>query len=172
MAAAAVKKRARPCSIDKDGLNPNQKIFAEHWLKHRNGSRAYLAAYPACSDAAAGACASRLLTEAKVSAYLERRKAEIIKELGVDSSYVLRNIKSIGERCMQAEPVYDTEGNPMLVSTPSGDLAPAYKFDASNALKANELLGKYNKLFTDMKEVNLTGHESLLEAMKQAGVIK
>lgn len=51
------------------------------------------------------------------------------------------------ERCKQAEPVKDRSGNPVLVETPSGDLAPAYTFNAAGVFKGAELMGKHLGMF-------------------------
>lgn len=55
----------------------------------------------------------------------------IIKN-GLDRGWVISRLMTITERCMQAEPVLDREGNE------TGE----YKFDSSGANKALELLGK------------------------------
>ena len=39
-----------------------------------------------------------------------------------------------------------------MIETEDGLIAPAYKYDASNALKGYELIGKHLKLFTDKHE--------------------
>ena len=59
------------------------------------------------------------------------------------------------ERCKQAEPVVYQNGDPVLIGTPSGDLAPAYKFDANAVLKGAELLGRHLAMFTDKKTIDL-----------------
>jgi len=43
----------------------------------------------------------------------------------------------------------DREGAPVIVDDGEGNLAAAYKYDATNALKGYELLGKHLKMFTD-----------------------
>jgi hypothetical protein len=51
------------------------------------------------------------------------------------------------ERCKQAEAVTDRHGTPVMVETPTGDLAPAYTFNAAGVFKGAELLGKHLGLF-------------------------
>ena len=51
------------------------------------------------------------------------------------------------ERCKQAEAVTDRHGTPVMVKTPTGDLAPAYTFNAAGVFKGAELLGKHLGLF-------------------------
>jgi hypothetical protein len=59
----------------------------------------------------------------------------------VDKAYVLRNLKEIVERCMQSAPVLDRDGDQVYVETPTGQVAPAYGFDAKPAVAALKLLG-------------------------------
>ncbi len=51
------------------------------------------------------------------------------------------------ERCKQAEAVTDRHGTPVMVKTPTGDLAPAYTFNEAGVFKSAELLGKHLGLF-------------------------
>ena len=41
-----------------------------------------------------------------------------------------------------------------MTETPDGDLAPAYRYDATNVLKGAEMLGKHLGMFTDKVEVS------------------
>jgi phage terminase small subunit len=74
------------------------------------------------------------------------------KSLGIDANYVLEKIKETIERCSQAEPVRDAEGE-------TGE----YKFESNSVLKGCELLGRHLKMFTDKVEVD--GSVSLSEAI-------
>jgi len=56
---------------------------------------------------------------------------------------VLANIRTVATRCMQAVPVLDAEGNP------TGE----YRFDAANALRGFELVGKYLGIWRDRLEL-------------------
>ena len=82
-------------------------------------------------------------------------KQELFDELGLDDYYVLKNLKSIAERCMQAEAVTDREGEPVLVEDVEGELKPVYRFDAQGAIKANELIGKHIGMFVEQKKINV-----------------
>ena len=69
---------------------------------------------------------------------------------------MLTTIRDTIERCKQAEPVTYQNGDPMLIGTPDGEMARAYKFDASAVLKGAELLGRHLAMFTDKQAVDLT----------------
>ena len=117
--------------------------------------RAFILASPrtmnaaqACRDAGyigknLGDVGSRLLKnpqiQAGLSADLEERKAR----LKFDADYVLTTIRETVERCRQAEPVRDKDGEP------TGE----YRFDATNVLKGSELLGKHLGMFVDRKRL-------------------
>ncbi|MCU4623952.1 terminase small subunit [Acinetobacter radioresistens] len=77
------------------------------------------------------------------------------RELGLDSYYVLKNLKSIAERCMQAEAVVDREGSPIVQVDEEGNLAAIYKFEHSGANKALELIGKHIGMFVEQKKINV-----------------
>ena len=62
--------------------------------------------------------------------------SEVLKqaeELEITAKYITDQIKSVGERCMQAEPVRDSKGN---------EVPGEFQFREFGALKAWELLGK------------------------------
>ena len=69
------------------------------------------------------------------------------KRTQITQDYVLRTIHETVERCRQARPVFDQNGDPVLIRTPTGDKAAAYTFDAKSVLRGCELLGKHLGLF-------------------------
>ena len=93
--------------------------------------------------------AKELLDNGKVSARIAELRGELRKRHEITIDYVLSTIQETVERCRQAEPVLDRKGNPVYVTTPEGELVPAYTFDSQAVLKGAELLGKHLKLFTD-----------------------
>ncbi len=79
-------------------LTPNQKIFADEWLKDRNGKRAYKIAYPSVKkDETARANASRLLTKANVKLYISAKLAKLADKTGVTQEYVTNGFKTIAD---------------------------------------------------------------------------
>jgi phage terminase small subunit len=66
----------------------------------------------------------------------------IIKN-GLDRGWVISRLMTVTERCMQAEPVLDKDGEP----------TGQYKFDSTGANRALELLGKTMRMF-DAKDTS------------------
>ena len=118
-------------------LTPKQELFVKEYLVDLNGKQAAIRA--GYSEKTAEVQASRLLSNAKVSQFVAEQSKERAKKVDITAEYVLETIKNTIERCAQAEPVYDRNGNP------TGE----YQFDSTAVLKGSELLGKYLKLFTD-----------------------
>ncbi|UOH17187.1 terminase small subunit [Acinetobacter sp. NyZ410] len=85
--------------------------------------------------------------------FLQEERAE---ELGIDAYYVLKNLKSIAERCMQGEQVTDRDGSPVFIQGPDEEYAALYKFDQAGANKSLEMIGKHLGMFKE--EVKLTGN--------------
>lgn len=83
---------------------------------------------------------------------------DIAAKVGISAEYVLATTKDIVERCRQAVPVTDTEGNP------TGE----YRFDAANALKGCELLGKHLRLFTEQvnHKVDINLHALVMQSIE------
>src|SRR5205823_3626495 len=60
-------------------------------------------------------------------------RVEVIQRTAVDRGYIIDKLVEVLERCMQVRPVLDKEGNPIIVETPNGRIAPAYAFSESGA---------------------------------------
>jgi phage terminase small subunit len=135
-------------------LTPKQKRFVDEYTLDLNGAAAYERAGYRGKGATAEACSSRMLSNAKVaqavSDAIERRS----ERTQADAELVVRGILDTIERCRQARPVLNRKGEPVMVRTPSGELAPAYTFEAMAVLKGYELLGKHSGMFTDKTEIS------------------
>lgn len=90
-----------------------------------------------------------------VQARIKFLREEILEELGLDTFYVLKSLKSIAERCMQSEAVTDRDGFPVLVEGLDGEVAPQFKFDQAGANKSLELIGKHIGMFVEQKKINV-----------------
>ncbi|WP_335956608.1 terminase small subunit [Acinetobacter bereziniae] len=88
--------------------------------------------------------------------FLQDERAE---ELGIDAYYVLKNLKSIAERCMQTEQILDKDGMPVFIRGGDDEYAAAYKFEHNGALKANELMMKHLGMLSDKVTHEHTGKD-------------
>ena len=126
-------------------LTPKQKRFVSEYLVDLNATQAAIRA--GYSQKTANEQGARLLANASVRAAIAEAIEQREKRTQITQDYVLNGIKQLVDRCIQAEPVRDKEGNE------TGE----YRFEAFAALKGYELLGKHLKLFTEKSEVDLKG---------------
>ena len=121
-------------------LNDRQERFCREYIIDLNATNAALRA--GYSKKTAYAMGYENLNKPQIQARLSELQAKPLKKLEITAESVLQKFVEIRDRCLQEEPVYNKEGNE------TGE----YKFDAANALRANEALGKHLKLFTDKVE--------------------
>ena len=121
-------------------LNAKHEIFCQEYLKDLNGTQAAIRA--GYSAKTAHVQASKLLSNPNISARVKELKAKRAEELELDAYWVLKRLKDISDRAMQAEPVmvWDYEAKEMVES---GE----YTFDSNGANKATELIGKHIGMF-------------------------
>lgn len=150
---------------NENGLTANQQLFADYYFIYNcNAKKAYMVAYNVTNEKTAEVNASKLLRNAKVCAYIEKRQQELQEATTVTQEYVIGGLKEVAERCLKRKPVmvfnpiskeleqktetlYDADGN---VAGEAG----VYTFDSIGANKALELLGKTLGLYTDKKEIS------------------
>ncbi len=130
-----------------DKMTAKQKCFVAEYLIDLNATQAAIRAGYAKSGASVEGV--RLLANTKVAAAVAAAVAKRSERTKITQDYVLASIMETMERCKQAEPVRHQNGNPVMVNTPDGDVAPAYKFDAGGVLRGAELLGRHLAMFTD-----------------------
>jgi phage terminase small subunit len=140
-----------------NSLNAKQQRFVGEYLIDLNATAAYKRAGYSGKGRSAENAASRLLGNVGVAQAIQQAMEKRSKDLGIDAKYVLMTIVETIERCKQAKPVTYKNGEPVLVETPNGEVAPAYAFDAAAVLKGAELLGKHLKMFTDKTELSGAG---------------
>lgn len=133
-------------------LTAKQQRFVEEYLVDLNATQAAIRAGYAPKAAKVTAC--RMLTRANVAAAIVKHQKRPREKTELNEAWVLRNLQEIAERCMQHRPVLDRKGNPVVVETPDGELAPAYTFDPAGANRAVELVGKHFAMFTDRLQVD------------------
>lgn len=132
------------------GLTDKQKQFCDEYLVDLNATRAYKAVYKNCKkDDTAAACASKLLRNAKVKAYIDEQLEKISSERTADAKEVMEYLTSV----MRGE-----SSSEIVVVEGTGDgCSNAVKVsknpDEKERLKAAELLGKRFGLFKEKVEV-------------------
>lgn len=126
-------------------LMPRQQRFVNEYLIDLNGTKAAIRAgystKTACEQAA------RLMANDRVKEAVQKAMKNREQRTEVTQDYVMLIIESTIERCRQAEPVTDREGNK------TGE----WKFDATNVLKGAELLGRHLSMWNDKMKVAHTG---------------
>ena len=116
-------------------MNSQQKQFCDEYLIDLNGSKA--AERAGYEPSSARQYAYQLLEREDVQEYISERQKKVSDKLQYSLERVLMNFAKIHDRCMQGEPVLDSDGNP------TGE----WKFDPTNALRATENIGKHLGFF-------------------------
>lgn len=126
-------------------MTEKQKRFADEYIIDLNGTRAYKAAYPSVkSDHTATVNAGRLLTNADIKSYVDKRIAEIRSKKTAEATEVMEYLTSVmrGESTADVV-VVDGDGAKIINKNP----------DEKERLKAAELLGKRFGLFRENVEI-------------------
>lgn len=122
-------------------LTPKQSRFVNEYLVDFNATQAAIRA--GYSPRTAAAQASRLFTNVKVYKAIAQAVEERAKRTAIDQDWVLDRLQEVVDRCMQAIPVCDRQGQP------SGE----WRFNAGGANRALEIIGKHLRMFADKVEV-------------------
>ena len=121
-------------------LTAKQEQFCQEYLIDLNGAQAAIRAGYSKKTAKDIACQN--LAKLNISTRIAELQAIRLKRVEIDQDWVLNNLKTIAERCMQSEPVTSfVDGE----QKETGE----YKFEHSGANKSLELIGKHLKMFTD-----------------------
>lgn len=121
-------------------LTPKQELFCQEYLVDLNATQAAIrAGYSAKS---AKVIAAEILSKPEILLRIQDLQAKRLERVEINQDWVLDRLKEISDRCMQAVPVLDSEGNE------TGE----YKFDSAGAIKSTELIGKHHGMFTQKIE--------------------
>ncbi|OGT57524.1 MAG: hypothetical protein A3E01_08275 [Gammaproteobacteria bacterium RIFCSPHIGHO2_12_FULL_63_22] len=163
-ASKAKAERVKTPSKNEHGLTWQQESFAQLLASGRSQADAYRSAYPGSQEwkpETLHPAASKLSADYKVATRVKTLRAIItqqaIDEASTDKAWVMRRLKTVAERCLQAAPVLDKKGNPVLTATEHGGVVPAFEFNSMGANRSLELIGKENGMFIDRKEVGEPG---------------
>ena len=122
-------------------LNEKQKQFCEEYIIDLNGTQAAIRA--GYSKKTARSIANELLTKLDIQEYICELKKKRSERVKYSQDELMRDILEVKNRCMQANPVLDKEGNETGV----------WKFDSNGANKALDMLAKHVGFYeTDNKQ--------------------
>lgn len=139
-------------------LNDKQDAFCTEYIVDLHVTNSTIRA--GYSKKTAYSIGSELLKKPEIQSRIQELMSIRAKKVEINANYILKNIIEIGERCMEKTAVmyFDKEKkqylqDTVMVKNEDGSLTEEgiWKFDANGALKAQELLGKHIKLFTDVK---------------------
>lgn len=126
-------------------LPPKRAAFVLYYHLTRNATKA--AEQAGYSPKTARQQGSRLLSDADISAAIEKLQEQQAARIGVSRDWIEQRLVTVVERCLEAEPVLDEDGNPTGV----------YRFDARGANGALKLLGEMHGVYVKVQETrNLT----------------
>lgn len=141
-------------------MTRNQKVFCDEYLIDLNGTRAYKVAYKnVTKDETAAVNASRLLRNANVKAYIDKRLEEVSNEKIADLQEVMERL-TIAARGELKEDVVVTENKGDYISKAR---VIEKNIGAKEQIKALELLGKRYAAFVDRKEIDATVQTNKLD---------
>jgi phage terminase small subunit len=129
-------------------LTPRQARFVEEYLVDLNATQAAVRA--GYSTKWASRRGSLLLKLPLVAAAVAERKAARAARSEVDAAWVLSQLWEVAVRCLQAVPVLDRSGRE------TGE----WRFNASGANRALELIGKHLGMFSERLDVQLLRSEA------------
>ena len=146
-------------------LTARQSAFVREYLVDMVASAAYKRAGYRATGNVAEVNAARLLRNAQVKKAIQEAMDKRAAKVEVSAEYVLRNLMEVSERCLQRAPVMVGQGKErkqaqewvMDPETGEGVLANVWQFDAQGVCRANELIGKNLKMFSD--KIELTGKD-------------
>lgn len=138
-------------------MQENHQRFADKYFETLNGKES--AIYAGFAENSAKVQASQLLQREDIQEYLQKLRAEYSEKSGITKEWIIERFKLISERCVQAEPVYDSKGEP------TGE----YRFDSSGANNATAHLGKIIGVFEkdneqrkDVIQINVDNQDAKL----------
>lgn len=120
-------------------LTAKETLFCKEYLVDLNATQAAIRA--GYSKNSAKEIGHENLTKPHLLTLINEFKAERANKVEVNAAWVLKRFIEISDRCMQAEPVMISDGNGGWGE--SGE----YRFDATGANKATEMIGKHIGFF-------------------------
>ena len=132
-------------------LTIKQQNFADAYIRLGNATQAYLEAYPNIKrEETARANASRLLTNANVKSYIEKRMEELKSERVANQQEILETLTAVLRGEARSATLIGVGGG---AETIDEEMPPT----TAERIKAAELLGKRYAMWTDKQQIeNIT----------------
>ena len=118
-------------------LNAKQEMFCREYLIDLNATQAAIRAGYSVKTAKDMGCQN--LAKPNIADFIASLKAERAESIKIDAAWVLSQAVKLHNRCMQAEKVTMSNGEPML----DEDGCPVYKFEHAGASRSLEIIGKH-----------------------------
>lgn len=132
-------------------LTAKQAAFVEEYLVDLNATAAATrAGYASKSARKVG---SNLLTLPHIQAAIEEALAERRERVEVTQDQVIADLLEIKERCLQRSPVVDRRGDQIQ----DDEGRDVWSFNAKDAIRALELLGKHLGMFVERSKMDVEG---------------
>lgn len=116
-------------------MQDNHIKFCDKYFETMNASES--AIYAGFSADTSRQSGYQVLLRQDVQDYLIKLRAEYAEKSGISKLWIIERFKTISDRCIQEEEVYDNQGKP------TGE----YRFDSSGANAATAHLGKIIGVF-------------------------
>lgn len=154
-----------------------QKRFCDEYLIDLNATRAYKVAYPNCKkDDTARANSSRMLTNANIKEYIDKKQKDIQKRTEITQEQVIQELASIA--FSNATEFATVKGNRVKIKN-TDDLEESVKkaivsikkgkngieIKSADKVQALELLGRHLGIFNDKIDVNVKEKEEKKNAI-------
>ena len=146
-------------------MTDKQNIFVQEYLKDCNATQAAIRA--GYSEHTAYSIGQRLMKDVSIQEAIRKGMDDRKERARLTADYVIDNLREIAERCMQKSPVMvkgeqatDDEGRHI------------WTFDAKNAIRALELLGRHMGMFTDKVNVQTVDEDAIYQRVIRCELLR
>lgn len=146
-------------------MTDKQNIFVQEYLKDCNATQAAIRA--GYSEHTAYSIGQKLMKDVSIQEAIRKGMDDRKERARLTADYVIDNLREIAERCMQKSPVMvkgeqatDEEGRHI------------WTFDAKNAIRALELLGRHMGMFTDKVNVQTVDEEAIYQRVIRCELLR
>ena len=146
-------------------MTDKQNVFVQEYLKDCNATQAAIRA--GYSEHTAYSIGQRLMKDVSIQEAIRKGMDDRKERARLTADYVIDNLREIAERCMQKSPVMvkgeqatDDEGRHI------------WTFDAKNAIRALELLGRHMGMFTDKVNVQTVDEDAIYQRVIRCELLR